>query len=40
MSKLEESIQGNTVFRDDIENSVYKKLVVIIKDLKKPANKK
>jgi hypothetical protein len=40
MSKLEESIHGNTVFRDDIENSVYKKLVVIIKDLKKPVSKK
>ena len=40
LTKLEESTQGNLVFKDDMENSIYKRLVACIKDLKKSAPKK
>ena len=39
MSKLEESILGNMVYKEDIDNPVYKKLVQVIKDMKKATKK-
>jgi hypothetical protein len=36
ISKLESSVQGNTVFKDDIENPVYKRIVQVIREMKKP----
>jgi hypothetical protein len=40
LEKLEKSQQGLTVFKDDLENTMYKKLIQTIKDLKKPPVKK
>lgn len=39
ISKLEESVQGNMVFKDDPENPIFKKLVQIIKEMKKSGKK-
>ena len=39
ISKLEESTQGNMVFKDDPENHIFKKLVQIIKEMKKTGKK-
>ena len=38
LSKLEEAIQGNTVYKEDLENPLYLKIVNYFKELKK-ANK-
>jgi hypothetical protein len=38
--KLEESLQGNLVFKDDQENFHYKRLVQVIKEMKKSSGKK
>ena len=34
LSKLEESLQGNMVFKEDLENPLYLKIVQYFKDLK------
>ena len=38
-SKLEESMLGSIVYKEHIENPVYKKLVQVIKDMKRAAKK-
>jgi hypothetical protein len=40
LEKLEKSIQGIAVFKDDQENPVYKKLLQTIREIKKPPSKK
>jgi hypothetical protein len=39
ITKLEESTQGNMVFKDDPDNQIFKKLVQIIKEMKKTGKK-
>jgi hypothetical protein len=40
LEKMEKSVQGIPVFKDDMENPMYKKLIQTIKELKKPPSKK
>jgi hypothetical protein len=41
LEKLELSNQGHTVFKDDQDNNLYKKMIQVLKDMKKNSvNKK
>ncbi len=35
MEKLEQSVQGIQCFKDDIENTLYQKLMIKIREMKK-----
>ena len=39
VEKMELSIQGNQIFKDDLENPLYKRMAQLIKEMKKPPGK-
>jgi len=40
LDKFEKAVQGNYVFKDELENPLYKRTVQLIKEMKKPKAKK
>jgi hypothetical protein len=40
VEKLELSLQGNMVYKDDLKNPIFERLTQLIKEMKKPPGKK